>query len=361
MKMKLTLLIAAAAVVMGMSAFAADIEYSVNDGKIVFESTEQSVISCYENGILVYSDMFSPENGKISAQLPEKYAAAEKRVYIKGGEVSALKEKAEVTPTPTPSGTGMLPIFPKDTPAAYPDRTDAVNTFMVFEKLSSVQNNDGENAYEVQAYYQGRNVSVPINSDVLINTAPEKDSAIAGNDASALKKGDIFKLGFNLSKTKVVRIDLIYRPDINDIASNDEDYGDNFEKLFTYNGMVGGMKNCIAAQYGKKNSAKCEYAFGIITDKSNGTISLMNKSGKVKDTMEIDISPDTVVYVCKYGRGYEISARGISGITKTHIQSAVLNDDDSVIKWDSSYKYSYALVRITDGTATDIAVFNNYS
>ena len=37
MKMKLTLLIAAAAAVMGMSAFAADIEYSVNDGKIVFE------------------------------------------------------------------------------------------------------------------------------------------------------------------------------------------------------------------------------------------------------------------------------------------------------------------------------------
>lgn len=361
MKSRITVFILAMLFVFGTVVSAEDVKTfrTIND-TVSFESSERAVISCYDNdGTLVYSGMYNPENGMINADIPKEYQDMQLRAYIENTDTVFALEKGE-TPLPTQEPTPKPTAAPEKTPypSIYPSQTDALNAFMVCEKVSMTQNEDNEPAYLIEAYYQGEKSEFIINSDVVIESAPENYLYLSGQNASALKKGDVFRITYNLSKTRVKRIDFIYRPDIKTIAYDNTDYGDDFESLFSYGGSVGGMKNWTVATYGKRNRSKYQYAFGIIVDKTQNTLSLMNKNGKPDEIMEIDIDKNSVVYKCDISEKYTISKSNISGITKTFVPSAVFNSEK--ITWTKAYDYSYALVRIIDDMATDIVVFNNF-
>jgi hypothetical protein len=373
MRIKIMAIILGAAAFFTSAVYAAENKtFYIQDGAVVFDSDSRAVVSCYDDGgKLVYSGMYTPSDGKITADIPEDYVGMQKRVYIEdSNEVLALEEAQEETPMPSKTPESSESPVPTSSPSAspapertpypsiYPSESDAVRAFMVCEKVSYTQNADNEPAFLVEAFYQGEKVEVMVDSDAVITSAPQRYLYLSGQDASALKKGDVFRLTYNLAKTHVTRIDFIFRPDIKTLAYDSENYGDNFEDLFSYNGGVGGMTNWTVAKYGQKNTAKYQYAFGIIVDKTPNYIALMNKEGKTEDMMEIDVEDGTIVYTCDVSEKYDIKSTSISGVTKTYIPSSLLEEEK--IEWDSSYNYSYALVRIIDDVATDIVVFKDF-
>ena len=363
MKRKISVLILGAALFIS-PAYADSVKpfYSQN-GALIIESGQDAVVSCYDDsGRLVYSNIYPSADNKVKIFLPEKYLDMEKRVYISGSEgVFRLEEEypspsaqPSASPEATPEASSEKPPYP----SIYPRETDAINAFAVCERVLITQNSDNEDAYLIEAFYQGQKTEFIVPANVNIASAPLKNYYLNGQDASALKKGDVFKLTYNLSKTRIQRIDFLFRPDIKNIASDNEDYGENFEKLFSFNGTVGGMTNWTAAKYGRKNSSKYQYAFGIVVDKSKNHISLMNKGGRPDEIMDIDIESGTIVYTCDVSEKYEIKSTDYSGITKTFVPSSLFDNEEII--WTPGYDYSYAFVRIIKGTATDIIVYNNF-
>lgn len=310
-----------------IGAFAA--EYSI-------KSERNAVVSCYDNnGKLAYSKLFKPQDGTLSIKLADKYDNMKKTIWYCGDdEVSELPERQ----------------------AVYPSEKDARNAFAVCLDVSSVYV-DGEDMYCIEAMYQGKKTEFVVSPDVEIMSAPENNLDLSSPNASALENGDIFRVSYNVPRTEISRLDLIYRPDNHNIALDNVDYGVNFEKLFAYNNNVGGLKNQWVAKYGGNNSEKYLYAFGIVADKTKNGIMLMNKSGDTDKLMDITVDENTVVYLCKSGRKYEVSAASVSGIPKSYVPNLY---SDEAINLNDCADFSYALVRIIDGTAADIAVYYNY-
>ncbi len=323
MRIKITAAVLAL-LLLPVTAFAA--QYSVENGKNV-------VVSCYDNGQLVFSKLFKTESDFI--ELPDKYKDMKKTIwYDKAESVSELTEKA----------------------AQYPSEKDARNAFAVCLDVSSVYGED-EDMYSIEALYQGKKTEFLVKKDVKIESAPENYLELSGSDASALQKGDVFRISYNVPRTEFSRIDFIYRPDNYNIALDSADYGVNFEKLFAYNNNVGGLKTQWAAQYGGRNSEKYMYAFGIIADKTKNSLTLMNKSGETDKLIDITLEPETVVYLCKSARPYDITAASVSDIPATFVPKLYDSERINLSECDG---FAYALVRIIDGTAADIAVYYNY-
>lgn len=329
--MKLKIIAAVlAAVLLPSGAYAA--EYSIS-------SERNAVVSCYDNdGKLAYSSLFKPQNGKLLINLSDKFDNMKKTIWYDGDQTVSLLLKQE-----------------EEKEAVYPSKKDASNAFAVCIDISSVSIGD-EDMYSIEAMYQGKRAEFVVSKDIKIESAPQNLLALGGSDASALMQGDIFRISYNVPKTGFERLDLIYRPE-SDIALNEVDYGDNFERLFAYNNNVGGLKNQFAAQYGGRNTEKYLYAFGIVADKTKNSITLMNKSGETDKLMDIDTDENTVVYLCKSGREYTVASASASDIPTTYVPK--LYDSDTINLSDCG-SFSYALVRMIDGVATDIAVYYNY-
>ena len=326
--MKLKIIAAALALsLLPASVLAA--EYSI-------ESEKNAVVSCYDaGGRLVYSKLFKPQNGRLSVKLSDKYDNMKKTIWYAGDEkVSSFAEKTPV----------------------YPSSKDAGNAFAVCLDVASVSIDD-EDMYSIEAMYQGKKTEFVVSPDIKIESAPQNYLDLSGADASALQQGDVFRISYNVPKTEFSRLDLIYRPDNHNIALDASDYGVNFEKLFAYNNNVGGLRNQWAAQYGGQNSQKYLYAFGIIADKTKNSLTLMNKSGETDKLMDIDLDENTVVYLCKSAREYEITAAPVADIPQSYVPKLY---DSDIINLADCGSFAYALVRIIDGTAADIAVYYNY-
>lgn len=314
-------------VLVSTAAFAA--EYSIT-------SERNAVVSCYnDDGRLVFSKLFKPQNGKLSVKLGDKYDDMKKTIWYCGDdEVSSLPEKK----------------------AVYPSEKDARNAFAICLDVSSIYVDD-EEMYCIEAMYQGNKTEFTVSPEVEIMSAPQSNLELISPNASALKNGDVFRVSYNVPRTEISRLDLIYRPDNHNIALDGVDYGDDFENLFAYNNNVGGLKNQWVAHYGGKNTEKYLYAFGIVADKTKNSITLMNKSGDTDKLMDISVDENTVVYLCKSGRKYEINAAGISDIPKSYVHGLY---SEETIDLNNCGDFSYALVRIIDGTASDIAVYYDY-
>ena len=353
MKKYLALIISVIAVMFSASAFAQR-EYITEDGMIVFESEEKAVISCYDDkGSLAYSEMFTPTDGVIRADINEEFAKMQMRVYEIGKEVTVLTEK-EVTSEVAPPVISVDKTFP----SVYPSEAEANKAFLVCNKVSMVSGEDGSNMYRLDCYQKGKEAVVLVAEDVKINSAPLANYDIMGMNAGALKKGDVIRITANISKTKVKSIDVMLRPFPDTIATDGNDYGKSFEDLFSINGTVGGMASWKAAQFGKSNNSKYVYAFGIVVDKSPSHISLMDKSGKTDEIMDIDVEKETVVYKCNAEDKYTFSPSLVAGITKTFVRSADM--DKETVDWSQYRDFTYAFVRIIDSVATDIVYYNNF-
>lgn len=300
-------------------------------------------------------------------------------VHISGGDPSAPTAAPSATETPAPTATPdpSATEAPEETPEpdetpkpqetynpnvfpeVYGEASVAVNAFAVVEKVSSsVQ--DSEQGFTIEYLCQGSENSVWLDRDVLIVSAPDSQNGVIGSDVSALKRGDVVYLNRAFGG-EIKEVALLYRPLSSDIVNSSEDYGTNFEELFSVNGTaVGGYSGWGVASYGSEiPSSGTYFAFGVSARRDGGTLYLLNKSGDANGAIELSLPEDVVAYRCDMTDTIGIDSIRMSQITSsipTSTWEDAYGSDDSVIELDDT-DYDYVLARVVDGTVMDIILY----
>jgi hypothetical protein len=371
--------------VFGIAAFAESITGISNGESIAINANDENriILNGYdENGILKTSVLFTAENGefeipaeltkyKLRAKLsdgfydveveenptetvtPEETAAPEETEQPSQTEQPVQTEAPTATPTAKPSTD-------KSFPSIYEREVDAVNAFAVVKKVSQSMNSDDEDCYTLDVLYQGKEIDVEVKQSVAISSASDEFSYMVGEDAGVLKEGDVVFLSANLSG-EISQIGFIYRPLKSNIVTDGNNYGNNFAKLISANGNVAGKSGWSVLKYGASNSnAKYQFAFGVVEDKSSRSLTLLGADGSEDDALDLSIEKDTIVYVCDMSAKQEVSIGSVSSITKSSIPKNAV-DSEGIITYSDSYRTNYALVRLVNGTATDIVIYTNYN
>lgn len=367
MKMKILLSVLTAGAFLGIGAAAQNLgNYTVSGA----EPGDTVYAAFYnESGILIGGSC-QVVGDDLTITLPE---AAETAARIRTSKVgseafSDAHPAAEQTPSATPTVTPEATASPKPSATATPAPTEAPQSFPdVFEKSSDANralvvvksvaetlNADGENVYTLNIMYQGKEGSIQINKDVTIS-APSMYTSKEGRDASALSEGDVIYCTTTFSR-KITGINLIFSPPKNDIVTSDTDYGDNFEKLISENGKVAGQNEWKLAG---KGTERYEYAFGMIGEKSGSNFVLYNKKGE--EIYDFSLESNTIVYECDTSNKNETSITSIGGVVKSTIPKSAFDDDGNIKEYSDEYTYNYALVRIVNGTVTEVTVYTNYN
>ena len=370
MKKKMLVLMLAAVTALGAAAHAEST--AVKD-----MGNDRAVLICYDGGRLVYSSLLKSENGAFNADIPYEYKDTYKKLYYVSTDTFADFDDAEKvtpeetaepaaspSPEPTPSASPEPSPAPTSKPTALPEAetpyekaADGVFASALVTNVARSINGDDEEITSLTVYYQGKEVILPVEDDVTISTAPKAHADLRGQTAMSLKKGDVICTSANIAGTRIKTLDLIMRPMKEDIVTSNSDYGDNFEDLFVSGSLV--ANKWQYEKYGSKLSkAKYSYAFGIVGTANDKYMTLLNCSGGRYRAMEIDLDKNTYVYSCDTSsRDYTFNLGGIYDI-ETTLPASLLRDR---IILDDSYSYNYALVRMVEGTATDIVTFNNYN
>ena len=375
MKKKITALFLALTTFWTVTAFAETVSAPYENGKAAFtrEGNTKAVITCYdENGKLCASSLCKSEDGAFNASVAERYKDMKKKVYfIDTKELCDLVlTDASASPSPSPSAKPEDPSKPEVTPepsakpesplpSIYEKEVDAVYAPAFVDEVTIGVDKDGNEVYAATVFYCGSEVTVGIDTDLTISSAPEEYSFMVGKSAESLEKGDVVYLTANIAGDEIRDIDFIFRPTEEDIATSDVDYGTNFEKLFVSNGKVAGKWDFM--RYGQKASnEKYQYAFGIIGKYDGKILTLINKDGDEDNAVEIDVQNDTIVYSCDVdGKEYDARIDDISAISATIPQSAFSDTGKAAL--DDTYPYNYALVRTVNGVATEVILYNNYN
>lgn len=238
----------------------------------------------------------------------------------------------------------------------YPTEYDAATAFMMVKSVETVADEEAI-ATKLTVLFRGEETTVTIPEEIVLSAAPYINYELINAPASELKPGDVIYCSTNMSG-KIRTIELIFRPQKKDIVSQDINYGNNFELLFSDGNAVTNANPVPIAVYGGKIYNR-QYAFGVIREKKNGYMELVNKSGIADNNIFINITDNTAVYVYNgTRRNNKVSLGTVAEIEKTWISSEYIDDDFNVTGWDSEYK-NYALVRMSDGVALDVAVFYN--
>lgn len=242
--------------------------------------------------------------------------------------------------------------------SVYPTELDEVTAFMFVKNAERAVEN-GEEKTKLDVFFRGEETEIWVDDDITLKSAPTVNAGLTGKSADVLEKGDIIYCSTNLSG--VLRsIELIYRPYENDVVTEDEDFGNNFEKLFSQkNNMVTTIHPVPIAVYGGKNNLRQQYAFGVIKDvKNTKYMTLCNKTGKFEDEMTIDLSKNTVVYVYDKTLRNKVYIGTVGDIEKSEFDN--LDEDGNVTLWNEDCVHNYAFVRMADGVALDIACYRGY-
>ena len=380
MKKKIIATILAVSAMMSTVAFAENINANYTDNVLSFEQTGENiaVVSCYdENGKLCYSNMYKSNDGKFSADLPEQYKGMKTKVYfVNSKEIKDVSVTDDVQPTLTPSVTVAPTTAPTatekpsatvapttkpstdKTPSIYEKEVDAVYAPAVVKEVETTTK-DGEDMYAVTLLVQGKEVKTLIENDVTFETSSTAYSFMKGKDAVSLEEGDVICLTANVAGTRINHIYFIYRPQDEDIITSSEDFGTNFENLITENGSSVANQWKLMKYGEKASSDRYQYAFGLVGKVGSNSLTLINKSGSTDKVIEVDTSKDTMVYTCDVSNKNEVEIASVGDITSTIPKSTF--DKDETIDFTNDYSYNYALVRVVDGTATDIVVYENYN
>lgn len=377
MKKKIIAITLTVSAMMSTVAFAENINANYTDNVLSFEQTDENiaVVSCYdENGKLCYSNMYKSEDGNFSADIPKEYKGMKTKVYFVNSkeikEVSVSDDvqptaKPSVTPTATPSATEKpsattVPTTKPstDTPSIYEKVTDAIYAPAVVKEVETTTK-DGEDMYAVTLFSKGKEVKALIENDLTFETSSETYSFMKGKNASSLEEGDVICLTANVAGTRINHIYFIYRPQDEDIITGSQDFGTDFEKLITENGSSVANQWKLMKYGEKASSDRYQYAFGLIGKVGSNSLTLINKSGSTDNVIEVDTKKDTIVYTCDVSNKNEVEIASVGDITSTIPKSTF--DKDNTIDFTNDYSYNYALVRVVDGTATDIVVYENYN
>lgn len=377
MKKKIIAITLTVSAMMSTVAFAENINANYTDNVLSFEQTDENiaVVSCYdENGKLCYSNMYKSEDGNFSADIPKEYKGMKTKVYFVNSkeikEVSVSDDvqptaKPSVTPTATPSATEKPSATTApttkpstDTPSIYEKAADAIYAPAVVKDVE-LTTKDGEDMYAVTLFSKGKEVKALIENDLTFETSSETYSFMKGKNASSLEEGDVICLTANVAGTRINHIYFIYRPQDEDIITGSQDFGTDFEKLITENGSSVANQWKLMKYGEKASSDRYQYAFGLIGKVGSNSLTLINKSGSTDNVIEVDTKKDTIVYTCDVSNKNEVEIASVGDITSTIPKSTF--DKDNTIDFTNDYSYNYALVRVVDGTATDIVVYENYN
>ena len=377
MKKKIIAITLAVSAMMSTVAFAENINANYTDNVLSFEQTDENiaVVSCYdENGKLCYSNMYKSEDGNFSADIPKEYKGMKTKVYfVNSKEIKEVSVSDDVQPTATPSvtptatpsatekpsATTVPTTKPSaDTPSIYEKVTDAIYAPAVVKEVETTTK-DGEDMYAVTLLAQGKEIKTLIENDVTFETSSEAYSFMKGKDAGSLEEGDVICLTANVAGTRINHMYFIYRPQDEDIITGSQDFGTDFEKLITENGSSVANQWKLMKYGEKASSDRYQYAFGLIGKVGSNTLTLVNKSGSTDNVIEIDTSNNTMVYTCDVSNKNEVEIATMGDVTSTIPKSTF--DKGEAIDFTNDYSYNYALVRVVDGTATDIVVYENYN
>jgi hypothetical protein len=310
-----------------------------------------AVLAVYDDGVLVYvSSSVKDEDNTYNFVIPDEYAKLYLKLYNVDEDATynvitesdateaaetAQPEEATETPQPTAEATEKPTAEPTKTPypEVYEKALDAVNAPAVVQEVSE-QVIDGETYFVTRMLYQGVEITSNIRDTVQIESAPAAQSGLIGQSAEALKAGDVIHFTCDLQH-KVKSIEFIYRPDFTDYINSG----------ISMSNLVGSDKYST-------------FYFGAVVKTAKGYVLLANANGK---TTDIDISDGTFVYtVSKRARGdkAELSGTGSGAVSYNRIPNSYLDDNDNVISWDD-IEPTYALLRVRNGSATEIIVFEN--
>lgn len=345
--MKKILIAVAAVMLFGANAYADSITATVDGNEIRITQAEtmsqRLIAACYDgDGMLTYAGAIEANEGEYVITLPDGYEAI--KLYdlgVNSYDVELITATAapEITQEPEPT------LHP-----AYEKEVDAVSAFAVVEKVATTINANNEECYAITCLYQGQKITVEVAEDTQIKSAPDAFSYLEGEAAVSLKTGDVIYIETNVSQTKIRGLYLIYRP-----ANVFE--GGSFYNYFTDSNKAGGLWSVVP--YGAKApSDRYTYAFGVVAEKYDDTLVLYSHSGLSDDAIDIDITSDTVTYLCDMEGKPELEIARPSGIKKSKISKAGIDEDDN-ITYSDDYTYSLALVRLVDDTAADIVVYQN--
>lgn len=342
--------------------------------------TNKAILLCYDGGKLVYSTLLTIGEYKT---IPEEFEAADKKVYVVDEEKfmtieeydaisSATKTaateapaatqapaetpKETATPAPKPTAEPKSASLPADSP--YEKASEGIYASALVTGVERSVNSNNEDITLLDVYYQGEEMKVPVLDSITIASAPDEYSYVKGETAQSLKEGDVICFAANIAGDKIKELALLFRPTDEDIITGTENYGTNFEKLYTAGGKVAGQWNYV--KFGSKpGKDKYQYAFGAVAKKDSGSITIINKSEDPNDAIEIDLSPNAYVYTCDVsGKEYTYENGGTSDISSS-LPGKLLNGD--TVELSEDYSYNYAFVRMVDETATDIVLFNGYN
>ena len=342
--------------------------------------TNRLILVCYDNnGKLVYSALFSEGEHK---DIPKEFEDTNKKIFVVDSEKFITMEEYDavssatiptpaptVAPTEAPKETAQPTAKPTATPKAssssslpadspYEKAAEGIYASALVTGVERSVNSNNEDITTLDVYYQGKEMKVPVLDSLKIAAAPDEYSYVKGETAEALKEGDVICFAANIAGDKIKELALLFRPTDEDIITGTDNYGTNFEKLYTAGGKVAGQWSYV--KFGSKpGKDKYQYAFGAVAKKDSGSITLINKSTNPDDAIEIDLSPNAYVYTCDVsGKEYTYENGGISDISSS-LPSKLLNDE--TVELSEDYSYNYAFVRMVDETATDIVLFNNYN
>ncbi len=377
MNKKLISALLSASMLFGSAVFAAaPISGELSDGVITFSGVKDGVfvINGYnDEGKLSYSQNFTAKDGVFTVPGDvlkydlTAYSVKDKEVVqvAVGTTAQPTETPAPIeTPAPTPSTPtpSPAPYDPNKFPAVYENAANAIYAFAVIDKVSTEMDNS-EEGYRVDYYYQGTKHSDWIGNDIEIVTAPDSAQSLKGAKLTSLKRGDVVFLNRRMDGS-IKEIAAIYQAQSRDIINNTEDFGPNFQKLFSVQGKaVAGYSGWGVQSYGQPIASKgTQYAFGVIGRRENTVLYLLNKTGKINSAINLPLADDAMVYICNMQNTQGITVSKPSGIAASIpnvMWNKALEDSDPTITFDKS-GYNYALARIVDGTVMDIVVYSNY-
>ena len=241
-------------------------------------------------------------------------------------------------------------------PEIYEKEKDAITTFGIITNNARVLEND-ESVCRITMLYQGSERTFTVNDEVKITSAPDYWNELSGKTAEVLKRGDVINIVSSLNG-KVREIGFITRIEQYDIITDDIDYGNNFENLYSSGGnVVWGNEKYPVNKFGTDSKERIEYQFGVISDKKDAFYTITNKAGKEDEFTYIAILPETIVYTCDINKKYEVALGTTADIRKSYIPSVDIDENGNILKWDEDTEYIYALSRTVNGLATDVVIF----
>lgn len=353
---KIISFIFASAIVMGMSAFAANA--SLEDSKVVInhDGGDTVILSAYDaNGTLKGSQYLTRANGVFYGEAVAEKDISYRLCDLETGEFFDIDvQDAEPAPPqetvePTPS--------PSSLPAAYERELDAVYTFSVIKSVETVADSNNEKAYKVEVLHRGAEETIIVPEDVKIAVSSDYYSDLTGEDASSLEAGDLVYFENNLQGT-VRNMALISRIIPKNVITSTDDYGNNFEKLFSTKGRVYASPAKEAGTvipYGGRGQGRYQFAFGAVMDSGRGYFTLFNKRGRINDAIEVSTTSDTIVYVCDMsGREPKLSISSVGAIARSHAANI---DEDGNAGFTEEDSYVCAFARIINGTASEVVIY----